>query len=120
MSYQTTIVEVGPEVAEFLDQGMAITFGGNAPEELRPFCFLIEPAVLHGELAVGHPVRLGSQTWTITAVGEVAAKNLSALGHVTLVFDGAESAQLPGALHLAGDHDAPELAQGTTLVFGHE
>ena len=120
MSYRTTILEVGPEVAEFLAQGMAITFAGNAPEELRPFCFLIEGSQLDGQLSVGQPVRIGAQTWTITALGDVAAKNLASLGHVTLVFDGATTARMPGAIHLSGSHATPELAQGTSLVFGDD
>ena len=62
---------------------------------------------------------IGDQEWRITAIGDVAEKNLGALGHVTLVFDGASEPRLPGALHLSGSHPEPALAAGTRLVIGN-
>ena len=114
MGYSTTIIEVGPDASDFLAEQMAITFAGNAPEELRSYCF-----ELTSPLAVGQPVLIGDQEWRITAIGDVAEKNLGALGHVTLVFDGASEPRLPGALHLSGSHPEPALATGTRLVIGN-
>ena len=57
-------------------------------------------------IAVGDTVRIGDQTWTITALGEVAEKNLANLGHVTLVFDGETEPRMPGAVHLTGVDEA--------------
>ncbi|MDO5093972.1 MAG: PTS glucitol/sorbitol transporter subunit IIA [Propionibacteriaceae bacterium] len=119
MGYTTTIIEVGPAASDFLEESMAITFAGNAPEELRSYCFVIEAGELTGSLAVGQPVLIGDQEWTITAVGDVVEKNLGNLGHVTLVFDGAAEPRLPGALHLKGSHDRPALEVGTRLVIGN-
>ena len=118
MGYSTTVIEVGTEAQDFLADKTAITFAGNAPEALRPYCFLIEAAQLDGDLAVGQEVLIGEQLWTITALGDVAQKNLANLGHVTLVFDGAVSPRLPGALHLGGVAETPALALGTSVVFG--
>ncbi len=118
MAYRTTILEVGPEAETFLDEQMAITFAGDAPEELRPFCFIIDKAELVGSLAVGQGVSIGSQQWLITALGEVAAQNLHNLGHVTLVFDGADAPRMPGAIHLGGVDAAPSLVQGAAVVIG--
>ena len=118
MGYSTTIIEVGPDASDFLAEQMAITFAGNAPEELRSYCFVIDKSKLTSPLAVGQPVLIGDQEWRITAIGDVAEKNLGALGHVTLVFDGASEPRLPGALHLGGPHTEPTLAAGTRLVIG--
>lgn len=117
MAYTTTILEVGPEASAFLAEKMAITFAGDAPESLRPYCFLIEKAELTGVLAVAQTVRIGAQGWTITALGEVAERNLANLGHVTLVFDGEGEPRMPGAIHLAGADEEPELVQGAQVVF---
>lgn len=119
MVYSTSIVEVGPEAETFLAEHMAITFAGNAPEALRPYCWLLAEGVeADGELTVGQGVKIADQSWTITALGSLANKNLAQLGHVTLVFDGADEPQMEGAIHLAGDHETPALAQGATLEFG--
>lgn len=120
MAYTTTITEVGPEAMTFLAEDMALTFGANAPEALRPFCFIIEHAELTGDLTVGQRVLIGEQAWTLTAVGAVASKNLADLGHVTMVFDGADTPRLPGAIHLAGVEETPALGHGVRLVFGDE
>ena len=80
MGYSTTIIEVGPDASDFLAEQMAITFAGNAPEELRSYCFVIDKSELTSPLAVGQPVLIGDQEWRITAIGDVAEKNLGALG----------------------------------------
>lgn len=117
MAYTTTIVEVGPDAPSFLDELMAITFAGNAPEELRPYCFLVEHAELEGHLAVGQRVLIGDQVWTMTAVGNVAEQNLANLGHVTLVFDGGSEPRMSGAIHVGGPDEVPALAVGARVVF---
>ena len=53
MGYSTTIIEVGPDASDFLAEQMAITFAGNAPEELRSYCFVIDKSELH--LSGSHP-----------------------------------------------------------------
>lgn len=118
MAYRTRVVDVGPDAADFLAEQMAITFAGDAPEALRPYCFLIEKSTLEGDLAVGQGVQLGGQNWQITALGEVAQQNLASLGHVTLVFDGDAAPRMPGAIHLGGVDEPPALAIGAEVVFG--
>lgn len=117
MGYTTRVVEVGAEAEDFLSESTAITFAGDAPPALRPYCFLIERAELDGELAVGQVVRIGDQHWTLTALGSVAQKNLADLGHVTLVFDGKERPRLPGAIHLGGVAEPPALRLDAEVVF---
>jgi PTS system glucitol/sorbitol-specific IIA component len=118
MGYTTKVVEVGSDAEAFLAEQTAITFAGDAPEALRPYCFIIEKADLVGDLAVGQGLRIGDQQWTITALGAVAQTNLANLGHVTLVFDGAAEPRMPGAVHIGGVDATPALAAGVTVVFG--
>ncbi|MDO5677180.1 MAG: PTS glucitol/sorbitol transporter subunit IIA [Propionibacteriaceae bacterium] len=120
MAYRTTVVEVGPDAPAFLEEKMAITFSGDAPEALRSYCFLIDSAELTAPLGLGMPVRIGEQEWIITALGDLAEKNLANLGHVTLVFDGEEEPRMPGAIHLGGVEETPALALGAELVFGND
>ena len=61
MGYSTTIIEVGPDASDFLAEQMAIIFAGNAPEELRSYCFVIDKSELTSPLAVGQPVLIGDQ-----------------------------------------------------------
>ena len=53
----------------------------------------------------------------LTAIGEVAEKNLASLGHVTLVFDGGSEPRMPGAIHLGGLDEKPALTLGASLIF---
>ena len=42
--YRSTVTDAGPLATSFLDEGMLVTFGADAPEELREFCFILAPA----------------------------------------------------------------------------
>lgn len=120
MAYATTVVEVGSDAPAFLEEKMAITFSGEAPEALRSYCFLIADAELTAPLTLGMPVRIADQEWVITALGDLAEKNLANLGHVTLIFDAEDEPRMPGAIHLGGVDETPALALGAEVVFGGE
>ena len=55
-------------------------------------------------------------SYKITAVGDYASHNLRTLGHVTLKFDGADKAHLPGYLHLEGKTPS-EIRVGGKLII---
>lgn len=55
-----------------------------------------------GELRPGQMVKINNDCYRITAVGSVATDNLKQLGHITLNFDSATDAELPGTVHLSG------------------
>lgn len=101
--YETTVQSAGPSTAEFLTGRMIITFGDNAPAALADYVFKVLKTPVRAPLAVGQVLRIGDASWTLSAVGDVAAQNLHALGHVTVFFDGADEPGLPGAIHVAGD-----------------
>ncbi len=73
---------------------------------------------MKGHLAVGQKVQIGDQDWSITALGNLAEKNLGARGHVTLAFDGESEPRMDGAVHLGGVDEEPALSQDATVVFG--
>lgn len=96
--YTTTITKIGPEAKEFLEQGILITFKNNAPAELADYCILHEINDLKEDIEVGNQLIIGHNTYEITAVGDVVNQNLGTLGHITIRFDGASEAELPGTL----------------------
>ena len=62
MGYTTKVVEVGSDAEAFLAEQTAITFAGDAPEALRPYCFIIEKADLVGDLreSIDKAIELGT------------------------------------------------------------
>lgn len=98
--YKTVVTKLGESVNEFLEQGMLITFKDNAPAELAEFCLLHSENDLREDIQVGDKLKIGETSYTITAVGDAVNQNLDSLGHITLRFDGAEEADLPGTLVL--------------------
>lgn len=112
--YQTKINQLGPSVPEFLGEKMFILFGADAPSELADYCLLIDVNEINGEIEKGDILVLGNQQYTITSVGDVVKKNLGSLGHITLKFNGSETAELPGTIHLE-ERDIQMPQAGTTL-----
>lgn len=96
--YTTTINKIGPEAEAFIAEGMIITFMDNAPAELADYCILHEGNDLKKDIIVGDQLKLGGNVYAVTAVGDIVNKNLNALGHITIRFDGATEAELPGTL----------------------
>ncbi|MCV5198420.1 PTS glucitol/sorbitol transporter subunit IIA, partial [Escherichia coli] len=68
------------------------------------------------ELSPGQQMKLNDKNYRVTAVGRVATANLRQLGHITLNFDGADIAELPGTVHLYGE--PPQIIQpGDQISF---
>lgn len=115
--YRTTVTAVGPQATEFIGQGLFVTFGDDAPAALREFCYIVAPAHSSATIVAGQRLVIGAASFPITAVGDVAQKNLDALGHVTVNLDGAPSAKMAGALHVAGAGSPPVIDVGTEIVI---
>lgn len=85
----------------------------------RRYCELLRctPASeLTAELSPGQQMKLNDKNYRVTAVGRVATANLRQLGHITLNFDGADIAELPGTVHLYGE--PPQIIQpGDQISF---
>lgn len=98
--YATTVTSVGVLVPDFVEQGMLIIFGDNAPEELHDICALHRPEITRGDVEPGDVLWLDDTPFTILSVGSVANANLTALGHVSFKANGSTDAQLPGDISL--------------------
>lgn len=116
-TYRTTVTAAGAEATAFIGEGMFVTFGENAPDALREFCFIIDGAArTTQDLEVGQVLVIDGTDYPITAVGDVARKNLDALAHLTVNVDGGTAPKMHGAIHVAGSV-MPQLDVGSTLVI---
>lgn len=108
--YRSTVVDIGPEAAEMVAAGVVILFGEPLPEALADVSVVHRPSqTLEGRaISVGDTVVVGEQRLTVTAVGDIAAKNLAELGHVVLYVNQPDQKLLPGAVHATGEFSAVE------------
>ena len=74
--YEATVTTIGPMVKELLQQGILILFDNTAPLELQEISVLHTGGILVKDLENEDEVVLGNTIYTITAIGEVANKNL--------------------------------------------
>ncbi|QJT80274.1 PTS glucitol/sorbitol transporter subunit IIA [Kosakonia sp. MUSA4] len=100
--YRLEVTQVGEFVAQYLQQDKLILFAEPVPTDIAEYCAVHRPGKFNGVLLPGQKVTINSLIYRITAVGSVATANLKQLGHITLHFDGAISAELPGMVHLCG------------------
>ncbi|EFR44935.1 PTS glucitol/sorbitol transporter subunit IIA [Streptococcus pseudoporcinus] len=115
--FETNIIAVGPEAEEMVrSANMLILFGQGAPEDLAEFCYTIDNKKLLGEIKPGGKVLIDNEDYHITAVGSLVSKNLKNLGHITISFDGANQASLPGTLHVFGS-TSPKIELGSRVLF---
>jgi PTS system glucitol/sorbitol-specific IIA component len=119
--YRTTVVSVGPEAGDMLAGGVLILYAEPLPDALADVSVVHRPdhraPGISRDLAigVGDVVSVGGHELTITAVGDIAAKNLDELGHVVLYIDQPDQKLLPGAVHAAGG--VPEPLPGHVIEF---
>ena len=96
------VTSIGEFAKEFIEEGVLVFFGDNAPEELQ------EHAVVHNsahplseDVVAGDTVRIGSDQWKVLAVGNVANDNLRNLGHLVLKFNGLTEPEMRGDINVA-------------------
>ena len=112
--YENRVKGAGDMVSAFQGEKMFILFGDNAPDTLKDFCYTIDIKDTNKEISVGQILDIDGSKFEITAVGNVAEKNLTSLGHMTVVFDGSKEAALPGSIYVE-NADMPELKIGTII-----
>ena len=117
--YLTEVKEIGPEVKDFLGEGLMVLFKSGAPPELAEISVLHEPiSQREAPPKAGDVVAIGPHEFRITAVGEKAWKNIQELGHAVFKFNGRVEAELPGEICLEdpGTKDlAEEIRTGTRI-----
>lgn len=114
--YETVVETVGKSVAEMAQENIVIFFRKGAPEYLAEFCYLIGDGSGSYDIHVGDELLLGQVCCPVTAIGDVALENFKNLGHLTVRFDGAADAQLPGTMHVKYD-GIPPIEAGMKVVF---
>ncbi|WP_434797134.1 PTS glucitol/sorbitol transporter subunit IIA [Terrisporobacter vanillatitrophus] len=114
--YKNKIKNIGSEVSAFEGESMFILFGDNAPDTLKDFCYTVDIQPVIETIEVGHTIEIDGNEYKITAIGNVAEKNLESLGHVTIVFDGSTEASLPGSIYVEG-LEVPKLSIGSEVLI---
>jgi len=112
--YQSEIVYIGEQAELFLNEGIIVFFGDNAPEELQEFAVLHKLNEILGEIVVGSTIELSGAILKVTAVGHVANENFQNLGHLVLKLDFATEPALPGDVSCSFDVK-PEVNIGDSL-----
>lgn len=99
--YLTEVTNLGPEVPDFLEAGLLITFAEGAPSELAEISVLHKPsASREAPPEPGDVLHVGEHEFRITAVGEKAWKNVLDLGHAVFKFCGESETELPGEIYV--------------------
>ncbi len=101
--YSLRITAVGEYVEYSLRELRLILFSDAVPDDIASYCAVHQASELTAELSPGQQMKLNDKNYRVTAVGRVATANLRQLGHITLNFDGADIAELPGTVHLYGE-----------------
>ena len=115
--YRTTVQDAGPMAEAFVSEGMFVTFGVDAPAALREFCYIVEVTKTTAALTPGQQFTVDGRSFPITAVGDVAQRNLEALGHITVNIDGESEPKMAGAIHVRCDGPAFEIAIGSVITI---
>jgi glucitol/sorbitol PTS system EIIA component len=120
VKYAAKVIEIGPLVMEFIEAGILVFFGSEAPEELREFSILHDGTTLIEPVITGDLIHLDDATFKVLAVGEVANANLSALGHIIVKFNGQTAPEMPGDI-CTEIGKLPEIRVGSLLqITGSE
>lgn len=117
VKYETTVKSIGPVVQEFIEAGILVFFGMNAPEELRELAILHEHTILHQDVVTGDILVINEQEFPVLCVGDVANENLSNLGHFVVKFNGLTEPEMPGDISVPADAQMPPVTPGTIVKF---
>lgn len=118
--FETVIIEVGDEAESFRSEGMYVLYGPEAPEHLRNHCYILQNNPAPDLLAVGQTLVVDGIRFPVTAVGSAVEVNLGTRGHITLVFNGAQHADMQGSLYVdVAGQELPYLKVGSHLAVEH-
>lgn len=112
--WESEVTQVGGQVEAFLDHGLLIFFGDNAPAELHDMSVLHRAGVSEDGPRTGDLLLVGETELEVLAVGHVVRDNLLNLGHLDLKADGRTEPNLPGDVCVRTG-DLPLLKVGDTF-----
>ncbi|NLZ53621.1 MAG: PTS glucitol/sorbitol transporter subunit IIA [Thermoanaerobacteraceae bacterium] len=101
--YETTVIDLGEMAKKFFSQKIMVLFTKKEmPLEMKDISIMHSGGELVEDIKMGDILYLGNRSYTVSAVGEKANSNLRLMGHVCLKFDGKQSPEMPGDIHLRG------------------
>lgn len=98
--YSSTVTAVGELVPEFVEQGVLVWFGENAPIELHEFSIIHRPDVTLRAPEVGDILKINEVVFNVLAIGSVSSENLLNLGHLDLKANGLTEPEMPGDVNV--------------------
>lgn len=117
MKFNVEITTVGPMANDLLTAGDMVIFEQCEMEALAEVCFMHTKGELKDNVAVGDKVVIGSDDYTVAAVGNEAQHTLATLGHCTFKFIDEPTTELPGQINLKGV-DVPVPKVGDIISIG--
>ena len=114
IKFLATVTEIGPMVEEFINAGILVFFGDNAPPELVEFSIIHDGKKLKENVEPNDAIFIDDQDYKILAVGEIANTNLRNLGHLIMKFNGKTKVELPGDVCVESK-PIPQIKVGTTI-----
>ena len=112
--YSSEIVKIGEQADLFLDEGIVVFFGDNAPEELQDFAVIHKLEQITGEIVVGTKINLSDSNMEVVSIGPVANENFKNLGHLVLKLDSSTDEAQLGDVRCVFDKK-PDIKIGDTL-----
>ena len=119
IKYEATVTHIGPMVKEFIEAGILVFFGPDAPPELVEFSIIHDGKELKKDVVVGDVVMIDEESYKVLAVGDVANDNFRNLGHLIMKFNGKDKPELPGDVCVE-EKSIPEVKIGTELTITGE
>ncbi len=118
IKYETKVIQIGPLAQDFMDAGILVFFGMNAPEELTEFAILHEPTTpLHRHVEAGDSLVIGDTSIQVLCIGDVANENLANLGHFVVKFNGFTQPEMPGDISVPLQDKLPNIEPGMVVKF---
>ena len=114
IKYEAAVTNIGPMVTEFINAGILVFFGADAPPELVEFSIIHDGKDLKEDMVPGDVVMIDDESYKILAVGDVANSNFRNLGHLIMKFNGKDKVELPGDVCVESK-PIPEVKVGTKL-----
>ncbi|MFC6181348.1 PTS glucitol/sorbitol transporter subunit IIA [Lactiplantibacillus daowaiensis] len=119
VAYQTVVKEIGNEALDFAEIKMVIFFGDEAPDALRPSCYIVDVNPIDGEIKPGMFLIIDDESYQVTAVGNEVQRNLQNLGHIAVSFTGETKAGLAGTMYVE-DKAYPQIKVGSQVSIQNE
>ena len=103
MKYEFEVVSVGENVSNFLSTSKCITIiDEGCSEGLAAMSIVHTRGKLKGGISAGDTLEWGALKFKVTEVGAEVNKNLSEIGHCTILFNG--KVNLPGQMSIEGSY----------------